>query len=153
MNKVVEQAVGNYLIYHDKLFNDCLIKSFNNNGSVMTLALTNNDNIKFDSDNNILNGKGEIASVIHQYERKPDIIRKVKYKFNIDNSKEVKYKTFNIIIIRLKFSLFIIMIFFIIFICLLIIVIISLFRNKKKRKLRLLKKIQLKLVDYKLLKI
>lgn len=84
------------------------------------------------------------------YDRKPDIIRKVKYKFNIDNSKEVKYKVFNIIFLRLKLSLFIIIIFFVIFICLLI---ISLFRNKKKRKLRLLKKIQLKMVDYKLLKI
>lgn len=72
-NNVIEQAVGNFLIYHDKMFNDCLVKSENKNGYIMTLALTERDDIKLDKDNNILNGNGEIAGVIHQYDRKDDI--------------------------------------------------------------------------------
>ena len=79
---VIEQAVGNFIIYHDKMFNDCLIKSDNQNGFVMTLRLTDDNNIKFDQENNILNGKGKIAAVVHQYERKPYIVRKVKLKFS-----------------------------------------------------------------------
>ena len=144
MNKVVEQAVGNYLIYHDKLFNDCLIKSFNNNGSVMTLALTNNDNIKFDSDNNILNGKGEIASVIHQYVRKPDILRKVKYKFNIDNSKEVKYKDFNIIIKDWNFH-YLLLWYFLLFLFVYLIIVIILYLGIKKKEIKIVKKNSIKI--------
>ena len=34
-NNVIEQAVTNFLIYHDKMFNDCLIKSDNKNGYVI----------------------------------------------------------------------------------------------------------------------
>ena len=88
LNNVIEQAVANYIIYHDKMFNDCLIKSENYNGPVMTIGLTKNENIKFDSENNILNGKGKIAAVIHQYDRKPDIVRKVINKFCRIDSKE-----------------------------------------------------------------
>ena len=58
INNVIEQAVTNFLIYHDKMFNDCLIKSDNKNGFVMTLALTHKKNIRFDYEDNILNGKG-----------------------------------------------------------------------------------------------
>ncbi len=80
-NKVTDQAVGNFLIYHDKMFNDCLIKSDNKNGFVMTIGLTNIKNIRIDYKNNILNGKGKIAAIIHQYDRKPLIVRKVKIKY------------------------------------------------------------------------
>ena len=80
-NNVIEQGVTNFLIYHDKMFKDCLIKSDNKNGYVMTIGLTNNTNIILDHENNILNGKGKIAAVIHQYDRKPYIVRKVKNKY------------------------------------------------------------------------
>lgn len=80
-NNVVEQAVANLLIYHDKMFNDCLIKSDNKNGFVMTIGFTNITNIILDHENNILNGKGKIAAVIHQYDRKPYIVRKVTNKY------------------------------------------------------------------------
>ena len=70
----VEQAVGNYLIYHDKMFNDCIIKSENKDGPVMTVALTKRYDINFDLNNNILNEKGEIVAVIHQYDRKKEIL-------------------------------------------------------------------------------
>ena len=63
------------------MFKDCLIKSDNKNGYVMTIGLTNNTNIILDHENNILNGKGKIAAVIHQYDRKPYIIRKIKNKY------------------------------------------------------------------------
>lgn len=87
-NKVIEQAVTNFLIYHDKLFNEFLIKSFNNNGSIMTLALTNDSNIKLDDKNNVLNENGEIVAVVHQYDRKHFIVTKIKKKFY--NKKKIK---------------------------------------------------------------
>lgn len=79
--KVIEQAVANFMIYHDKMFKDCLIKSENKNGQVMTIGNAIRETIKLDSNNNILNGNGDIASVIHQYDRKSDIsiILKKKY--------------------------------------------------------------------------
>lgn len=84
-HNVIEQAVGNYIIYYEKIFDDCLIKSNNKDGYVMTIGLTKRQNIFLDSQNNILNGKGEIAAVIHQYDRKPDIVAKIKYKYNFLN--------------------------------------------------------------------
>ena len=78
---VIEQAVGNYLIYHEKLFNDSLIKSDNKDGYVMTIGMTNRTDIKFDSENNLLNGNGEVAGVIHQYDRKQDIKKLLINKF------------------------------------------------------------------------
>lgn len=72
-NKVIEQAVTNYLIYHERLFNDYLIKSDNKDGKIMTIGVTRSENIFLDIENNILNGKGEKAAVIHQYDRKPRI--------------------------------------------------------------------------------
>lgn len=71
--KVIEQAVGNYIVYHDKMWKDCIIFSNNINGPVMTNGFTNRVFLNFDSDDNILNIDGQIASVIHQYDRKEDI--------------------------------------------------------------------------------
>lgn len=87
----VDQAVANYLIYHDKMFNDCLVKSDNEKGPVMTIALTKREDIKLDSNNNVLNRRGEIAAVIHQYNRKPDIVEKVINKYCI----EIRYYKIN----------------------------------------------------------
>ena len=88
----VEQAVGNYLIYHDKMFNDCIIKSENKDGPVMTVALTKRYDINFDLNNNILNEKGEIVAVIHQYDRKKDILEFVKKKYSIDKNNTIYNK-------------------------------------------------------------
>lgn len=121
---VIEQAVANYLIYYDKMFNDCLIKSENKNGPIMTIGLTNAENIYFDVDGNIVNGNGKVAAVIHQYDRKPKIKKKVlnKYNPNINIKKEVNY--YNIIILFLIF----------IIIILNIIILQFLFKDNSKKK-------------------
>jgi len=76
----VEQAIGNYIIYYDKLFKNLIVKS-DNFGPVMTLARTKRENIILDSENNIINFRGEKAAVIHQYDRKKDIQVKIINKF------------------------------------------------------------------------
>lgn len=86
---VIEQAVANFLIYYEKKFNNYIIKSENKKGPVMTIGITDRRNINLDLDDNIINGNGEIAAVIHQYDRKPDIVEKIKKKYcsnhNISN--------------------------------------------------------------------
>ena len=79
--KVIEQAVLNYIIYHDKMFNDCIIKSENKDGPIMTIGIAKREDITLDNNDNILNGKGDIAAVIHQYDRKKDILAKIKNKY------------------------------------------------------------------------
>lgn len=139
-NKVIEQAVTNFLIYHDKMFNEFLIKSFNNNGSIMTIGLTNDSNIKLDDKNNVLNGNGEIAAVVHQYDRKQFIVTKINKKFfNKKNKKKKIYKSKynNKLFLRFGFPLFII---FVIIIWSLVLVIWHLFKKKIKKKKQIKKK-------------
>ncbi len=76
----IEQGIANYLFYHDKIFRDYLVKS-DNYGPVMTIGLTQRSNIHLDSKGNILNFNGKIAAVIHQYDRKKDIVKIIKKKF------------------------------------------------------------------------
>ena len=64
----VEQGIVNYLFYYEKIFKDFIIKS-DNNGPVMTLGLADSNKIVLDKDLNILNFRGETASVVHQYNR------------------------------------------------------------------------------------
>lgn len=90
IHNVIEQAVGNYIIYYEKKFNDCLVTSNNKNGYIMTLARTKRENIILDSKDNILNGIGKIAAVIHQYDRKPDIVKKMINKYIFINHNENK---------------------------------------------------------------
>lgn len=78
---VIDQAVGNYIIYHYKMFSDCLIKSENKDGPIMTVGLLPKNKIYFDLDDNIVNGEGKVAAVIHQYDRIPQIVRKVMNKY------------------------------------------------------------------------
>ena len=78
--KSMEQGIGDYMFYYEKIFQDCLVKS-DNFGPIMTIGLSKPSDIVFDSLNNILNFRGEIASVIHQYDRKPNVIRMVINKF------------------------------------------------------------------------
>ena len=131
-NKVIEQAVTNFLIYHDKMFNEFLIKSFNNNGSIMTIALTNDSNIKLDDKNNVLNENGEIVAVVHQYDSKQFIINKIKKKFF--NKKKIYKSKYNNISSLLRFSFPLFIIIFIIIIWLLVLVIKHLFNKKIKKK-------------------
>ncbi len=109
--KVADQSVFNYLIYAEHFLSDYLVLSDNERGPVMTIGPTHNKYITFDSYDNILNEKGEVASIVHQYERKPYITRKIYKKycpdFNADRS-DIIYKTFIIINI---YSLIIIIIF------------------------------------------
>ena len=108
--KVIEQGVFNYLIYVEHFLSDYLVVSDNESGPVMTIGTTHYKYITFDSCDNILNEKGEVAALVHQYDRKPYVIRKIinKYcpEFNVDRSRII-YKTFNIISI---YSLIIIII-------------------------------------------
>ena len=85
------------------MFQDYLIRSDNKNGPVMTLALLRKkkDLIHFDIDDNIINGNGMVAAVIHQYDRIPQIVKKVMNKYY----PEIIYikKSYNYIIIFLIF--------------------------------------------------
>lgn len=105
----------------------------------MTIGLTNNSNIKLDYEDNVLNGKGEIAAVVHQYDRKPFIESKIKNKFYIEDKKEIKRiylsKDYNKILLRFGFSLFIIII-FVFLIWSFISVIRALFKKIKKKQIK-----------------
>ncbi|MBQ7577462.1 MAG: hypothetical protein IJT21_04235 [Synergistaceae bacterium] len=79
--EISDQPTANWFVYHEKLFNDILVTSTNQDGPVMTIGLSERENIKLDSNDNVLNGKGEIAAVVHQYDRKPDIVIKVVDKY------------------------------------------------------------------------
>lgn len=92
--KLIDQGLGNYLIYHDKMFNDCIVFSENRDGPVMTIGMTNRGFINLDSDNRILNVKGEIAAVVHQYDRKYDLVQIAKNKYYPSKSKEKNYGLF-----------------------------------------------------------
>ena len=78
---IVEQAAGNIIVYHKKMFHDVLKTSTNYDGYIMTIGLTNPENIKLDANGNIFNEVGEIAAVVHQYDRKKLIVAMVKAKY------------------------------------------------------------------------
>ena len=134
--KVIEQSVCNYLIYHDKLFNECLIKSDNKDGYVMTIGMTNRTDIKFDSDNNLLNGNGKIAGVVHQYDRKEDIVKILINKFCPEIIfYRIYYKILEILPI---FFVLIVIIIGVIFFC-------KKFLRKKTNKKKMSKKVNIKM--------
>ena len=54
---IIEQAITNYLIYHDQMFNNCLIKSDSKDDRIITIPLTKSEDIRIDSQNNKLNVK------------------------------------------------------------------------------------------------
>lgn len=101
-HKVIEQAVANFIIYHDKMFNDCLVISNNKDGPIMTIARTKREDIYFDLDDNIINKKGEVAAIIHQYNRKPEILTKVLNKYCSEIISN-KVKNYYILIFSLSF--------------------------------------------------
>ena len=75
-----DQGIGNYLLYYEKIFNDYIIKS-DNYGPVISIGWNKMKDIKIDSNNNILNFRGEIAWVIHQYERQLELEKIIQEKF------------------------------------------------------------------------
>lgn len=80
-SNIFDQGAINYLIYYKKILNDSIIK-YDNNGPIMTICVTKRDKISLDSDNNVLNFQGKVAAIVHQYDRKPDIVRKFNGKYN-----------------------------------------------------------------------
>ena len=126
-NSLNDQGIANYLIYYEKLFNHSLVKSDNEYGQVMTIGGTIREKILLDSHNNVLNGKGEIASVIHQYDRKKDILSKVLEKYCPEVNNFIYYYKFidyidkfryyyPIIFLAISFSILLVF-FFLIIIC------------------------------------
>lgn len=110
-----DQTTTNYLIYHKKIFNNCLIFSDNNYGPVMTTDISKNRNFSFDSENNLLNfiDKKKVA-IVHQYDRitKLKTIVRDKYTFQseqnfkidfIENKNDMIIKNLKNIIIILGF--------------------------------------------------
>ena len=79
-----DQGIVNCLIYDKKILNNYLIAK-DNHGPIMTIGLTKREKIFIDKDNNILNYDGQIAAVIHQYDRKLDITKMINMKFNDSN--------------------------------------------------------------------
>lgn len=79
--KATDQCIVNYLIYYKKFFNDCLILS-TEFGPIITIGFIPRENIKFDSQNNIINFSDKIAAWVHQYDRVGDVGKIMKEKFS-----------------------------------------------------------------------
>ena len=73
-----DQAVINYIIYYKKIFaNDTIIRNENKDSPILTLGVAKNDSFIIDSENNILNIKGEIPAIVHQYDRHKNSVEKI----------------------------------------------------------------------------
>ena len=152
--RVTDQGGTNYLIHSKKLFNDSIIKN-DNHGYVLTIGKSNIKNIFLDNNDNILNYNGEIAAVVHQYDRKHSIASKMKAKFNdsyfyINNSfliKERKNKFNNFIKTKLAIKSFF-MILFLVIIIMTYFIYLSL-KNKRKSRLRNFRKVKLRVYQQK----
>ena len=117
--------------------------------------MSNRKNIVLDNDNNILNYNGQIAAVVHQYDRKHDIVSKLKVKFNdsflyINNGTIINERknTLNNFIKSKFVNKFFLIIFFLLF----IIASFSIYlleKRKRKRNLKNFRKIKLKVYQQK----
>ena len=67
----LDQGVLNYLAYKQKL-GECKIFS-QVDAPIMHIGCNNFSTLKFDEKNRVLNGKGEVAAVVHQYDRHPQL--------------------------------------------------------------------------------
>ena len=147
--RVVDQGGANYLIYCKKLFNDCLIIK-DNHYFVMTIGMTDIKNVFSDKDDNILNFDGQIAAVVHQYDRKHNIVDKLRIKFNDsfiftkNNNKEKD----NVIKIEKKAK------YIFLFIVQISVIMICFFcyiaRKKRKKSQKIFKKVKLKVYKKKI---
>lgn len=71
--RVCDQAAGNWLIYHEKMFSNILRPSTNYDGAVMTVC----HEVKLSPDGMILNTTGKAAAVVHQYDRNTQLLHSV----------------------------------------------------------------------------
>jgi len=105
--KIHDQTATNFLIYYKKLFKDCMIKTDNYKGVILSLHFAKNTNLSYDSEDNLLDYNGKIkVALVHQYDRLPKLIEKVKkkycyssdYSFNLNSSlsNTMKANKFNI---------------------------------------------------------
>ena len=95
---VIDQTLLNYLIYHEKILRNCLKIKSDEYGLVLTLGLTKRKNIILDKQNNILNNKGQIASIVHQYDRHPFLKKTIRNKYCPELTKISYIKMFLIIL-------------------------------------------------------
>jgi len=70
---IYDQTIINYLIYYENILNIWNVIYSDEYGQVITLGLIEHNKIYLDLDKNILNHKGEIVSIAHQYDRHPDL--------------------------------------------------------------------------------
>ena len=124
--KLHDQVVVNYVIYIEKLFDDCLKKSENKDGKIITIGFIKK-NVSLDSEDNILNENGEIAALVHQYERVKLLKKKVRLKFCDEEKEDFSENLFK------KESTFIIFILVLIVTLIIIIVIISRYKNNSNK--------------------
>ena len=75
-----DQYMVNYLVYHEHILKKFIIFS-DNYGPVITIGLTKRDHINLDSQNNILNYKNQIVSIVYQYDRHKDLKIMIKEKY------------------------------------------------------------------------
>ena len=145
---VQDQGGTNYLIYIRKLFNDCIIKN-DNHGYVLTIGMSNKKNILLDNNDNILNYNGEIAAVVHQYDRKHNIVSKLKTKFNdsffyINNSFFIKERKNKLN----RFIKYFFMIIIFLFVIMAYLIYLS-FKKKRQRNITNFRKVKLKVFQQK----
>ena len=93
--KAIDQAATNYIIYQEKLFENCTIISNNEDGPIMTIGIANRAFINLDKNNNIINGKGEIAAFVHQYDRHQDLTKIANDKYNTKLNEPIKTDNIN----------------------------------------------------------
>lgn len=103
----IDQAIINYVIYYKKKFaNDTIIRNENKDSPILTLGVAKNDSFIIDLEGNILNAKGEIAALVHQYDRHKNIEIIVLKKFCNDLMKK-KYFFYFCIYIDVFINIFI----------------------------------------------
>ena len=83
LSNINDQGAINYLIHYQKILNDS-IRITDNYGPIITISTSGNNKISVDSDNNVLNLKGKIAGIVHQYDRKTEIVKKINKKYSDD---------------------------------------------------------------------
>ena len=107
---IYDQTIINYLIYYENILNNWNVIYSDEYGQVITLGLTEHNKIYLDLDNNILNRKGEIVSIVHQYDRVAGLNIIIKNKL----CPELKHKVRTLDIYNLLFmhELLIIILFF-----------------------------------------
>ena len=131
---LLDQSSINYIVYYKKIFNDRIIKSDNNCGPVMTIGLSDETKFQYDSEENLLTYNGEVAAVIHQYNRKSKITEISKRKFcsqtNISNAPHSNDEKSSVII----YILIILVVIIMITIALIFLGLRNLTKLKKKKK-------------------